>query len=118
MQTRTEPASAAATRSSSSVILTISGALELDLYGPSVSIMLRRHLRLITRLLCWSEVAATLVRLVVAKPRPADALLLLTILSTPLTALKRRGYNIECAFAAPQRTKKAANVYVPIQSDP
>lgn len=42
-----------------------------------------------------SEVAFALVKLILKSPRPADALLLHTILSTPLVALKRRGFNVD-----------------------
>jgi hypothetical protein len=45
-------------------------------------------------------VSDALVKILIDSPRPADALLLNTILSTPLAALKRRGFNTERILAS------------------
>ncbi|KAF9051010.1 hypothetical protein BDZ89DRAFT_1098552 [Hymenopellis radicata] len=54
------------------------------------------------------EIAMSLVRQLFASPKANDALLLMTILSTDLRALKRRGYNVERILKQQQAERQAA----------
>ncbi|KAK4050523.1 hypothetical protein OIO90_005106 [Microbotryomycetes sp. JL221] len=57
----------------------------------------------------YYEVASSLCRLLLTKLRPNDALLFMTILSTPLRALSRRGFNVERIIAARKHEREAAD---------
>ncbi|KAG7446407.1 uncharacterized protein BT62DRAFT_986911 [Guyanagaster necrorhizus] len=56
----------------------------------------------------YYEVATSLNRLLFESPKASDALLFMTILSTPLRALKRRGYNVDRILRQQQAEKPAA----------
>lgn len=54
------------------------------------------------------EVAVALCRYLFAAPKPNDALLLMTILSTDLKSLKRRGYNVDRILRKQSAQRQAA----------
>ncbi|KAK0461397.1 uncharacterized protein EV420DRAFT_1669612 [Desarmillaria tabescens] len=56
----------------------------------------------------YYEVATSLNRLLFESPKANDALLFMTILSTPLRELKRRGYNVDRILRQQQAERQAA----------
>jgi hypothetical protein len=85
---KTQEASAVATR------LRTGGPLQLWLAGHSQVDMY--------------EIAVSLCRYLFSTPKPNDALLFMTILSTDLRSLKRRGYNVDRILRKQQAQRKAA----------
>jgi hypothetical protein len=85
---RTLDVSAAAKRISFGPIqLWLAGNVELDMYEYVVT------LRYGNQVLIYRRVATALCRILFEAPKANDALLFMTILSTDLRSLKRRGYN-------------------------
>ncbi|EJD52006.1 hypothetical protein AURDEDRAFT_181569 [Auricularia subglabra TFB-10046 SS5] len=68
------------------LMLSLSGSMQIDMY----------------------EVAGALCRLILKSPRTQDSLLLLTLLTTDLRSLRRRGYNVDRILRSQAAERRAA----------